>query len=95
MKSKSLSLPTSVTGTSNSVVAKLTTTTRRRYDTCFLKWYSEKFLRGNAQTDECAPLFQEYKGCLGKALKDRGINKMLADASKEAREFDAEHLRPG
>lgn len=55
---------------------------RRRYDTCFLKWYSEseqvvtpslyqtklisvsEFLKGDNSTDECAPLFKEYKTCL-------------------------------
>ncbi|OCL01694.1 hypothetical protein AOQ84DRAFT_213285 [Glonium stellatum] len=36
-----------------------------RYDICFLKWYSEKFLRGDATTDECEPLFKQYKQCLG------------------------------
>lgn len=36
----------------------------RRYDSCFLKWYSEKFLRGNAKDDDCADLFKNYQGCL-------------------------------
>lgn len=36
----------------------------RRYDSCFLKWYSEKYLRGTAKSDECEPLFREYKTCL-------------------------------
>ena len=55
----------------------------RRYDSCFLKWYSEskhcakkskhvtvqltreaEFLRGDSTTDECEPLFKQYKTCL-------------------------------
>ncbi|KAF2433657.1 hypothetical protein EJ08DRAFT_628257 [Tothia fuscella] len=67
---------------------------KERYDTCFLKWYSEKFLRGNAQTDECAPLFTQYKTCLNKALKERGIDKMLEDAREDSRETDIEYMKP-
>ncbi|KAF2501682.1 hypothetical protein BU16DRAFT_569630 [Lophium mytilinum] len=67
----------------------------RRYDSCFLKWYSEKFLRGNATTDECEPLFKQYKQCLGKALKSRGIDSMLEEAREDNRENDAQHLRDG
>ncbi|KAK8221836.1 Mitochondrial distribution and morphology protein 35 [Zalaria obscura] len=37
---------------------------KERYDGCFLKWYSEKFLRGTATSDECEPLFKQYKQCL-------------------------------
>ncbi|SMQ55072.1 unnamed protein product [Zymoseptoria tritici ST99CH_3D7] len=44
---------------------------KERYDSCFLKWYSEKYVRGVATTDECEPLFKQYQVCLKKALKDR------------------------
>ncbi|EGD84651.2 uncharacterized protein TERG_00927 [Trichophyton rubrum CBS 118892] len=37
---------------------------KERYDSCFLKWYSEKFLRGNTSTNECEEVFQQYKKCL-------------------------------
>ncbi|OCK99332.1 uncharacterized protein K441DRAFT_702833 [Cenococcum geophilum 1.58] len=66
---------------------------KERYDGCFLKWYSEKFLRGNATTDECEPLFKQYKQCLGKVLKARGIDTMLQDAREDNRENDAQHLK--
>ncbi|ELR10278.1 hypothetical protein GMDG_04664 [Pseudogymnoascus destructans 20631-21] len=66
---------------------------KERYDTCFLKWYSEKYLRGNGATDECAGLFKEYKTCLTGALKSRGIDKMLADAREDHKENDAANLR--
>ncbi|KAH0149395.1 hypothetical protein KCU67_g11077, partial [Aureobasidium melanogenum] len=66
----------------------------RRYDSCFLKWYSEKYLRGTATTDECEPLFAKYKQCLGRALKERGIDKMLDEARADNRENDLENMKP-
>ncbi|KAL1985140.1 hypothetical protein VTN96DRAFT_8269 [Rasamsonia emersonii] len=65
---------------------------KEKYDTCFLKWYSEKYLRGNTE-DECADLFKEYKKCLNKALEERGIDKMLEEARKDSKESDAEYLK--
>ncbi|KAL2014053.1 hypothetical protein VTN00DRAFT_1578 [Thermoascus crustaceus] len=66
---------------------------KEKYDTCFLKWYSEKYLRGNSSTDECEQLFSQYKTCLSKALKERGIDTMLEEARKSSKESDAEHLK--
>ncbi|OAA45420.1 Mitochondrial distribution/morphology family 35/apoptosis [Metarhizium rileyi] len=44
----------------------------RRYDTCFLKWYSEKYLRGAEKDNkECADLFRQYQKCLGVSLCQR------------------------
>ncbi|KAF1824609.1 uncharacterized protein K489DRAFT_379042 [Dissoconium aciculare CBS 342.82] len=67
---------------------------KERYDTCFLKWYSDKYLRGTATTDDCAPLFTQYRSCLEKVLKERGIDTMLEEARADNRENDAEYLRP-
>ncbi|KAG9990008.1 hypothetical protein KCU78_g19930, partial [Aureobasidium melanogenum] len=67
---------------------------KERYDSCFLKWYSEKYLRGTATTDECEPLFAKYKQCLGRALKERGIDKMLDEARADNRENDLENMKP-
>ncbi|KAJ4348420.1 Mitochondrial distribution and morphology protein 35 [Didymosphaeria variabile] len=82
---------------------------KERYDNCFLKWYSEKFLRGTATTDECDPLFKQYEKCLSvrepislvrpthhhqKVLKERGIDKMVKEAREDNRENDAEHMKP-
>ncbi|KIW69589.1 hypothetical protein PV04_05459 [Phialophora macrospora] len=66
---------------------------KEKYDTCFLKWYSEKYLRGNSSTDECEPLFKQYRSCLTKALKDKGIDSMLSETREGTAETDAEHLR--
>ncbi|KAL3426253.1 hypothetical protein PVAG01_03044 [Phlyctema vagabunda] len=66
---------------------------KERYDSCFLKWYSEKYLRGNGKTDECAPLFNDYRKCLTSALKERGIDKMLEEAREDHKENDAINMR--
>ncbi|KAM0694040.1 hypothetical protein Q7P36_006166 [Cladosporium allicinum] len=67
---------------------------KERYDTCFLKWYSEKFVRGVAKEDECEPLFKEYKTCLTKALKDKGIEDMIAEARADNKDNDVEFMKP-
>lgn len=36
---------------------------KQRYDTCFNKWYSEKFLKGDT-TPECEDLFKDYRACV-------------------------------
>ncbi|KAJ5155988.1 hypothetical protein N7492_008791 [Penicillium capsulatum] len=67
---------------------------KERYDTCFLKWYSEKYLRGNTTSNDCEELFSKYKTCLTKVLKERGIDTMLDDARKtNGSETDAEFLK--
>lgn len=36
---------------------------KHKYEACFNRWYSEKFLKGETR-DECEPLFKAYKACL-------------------------------
>ncbi|SMR63393.1 unnamed protein product [Zymoseptoria tritici ST99CH_3D1] len=67
---------------------------KERYDSCFLKWYSEKYVRGVATTDECEPLFKQYQVCLKKALKDRGIDTMLEEAREDNKDNDTEYMKP-
>lgn len=67
---------------------------KEKYDTCFLKWYSEKYLRGKTSSNECEELFSKYKSCLHKALKEKGIDTMVEEARKStASESDANYLR--
>ncbi|KAI4841794.1 hypothetical protein E4T44_07681 [Aureobasidium sp. EXF-8845] len=54
-----------------------------------------EYLRGTATSDECEPLFAKYKQCLSRALKDRGIDKMLDEARADNRENDLENMKPG
>ncbi|PTB77446.1 hypothetical protein M440DRAFT_1400360 [Trichoderma longibrachiatum ATCC 18648] len=68
---------------------------KERYDTCFLKWYSEKYLRGAEKDNkECADLFNEYQKCLGVALKARGIDKLLDEAREDNKENDVRLSAP-
>lgn len=36
---------------------------KEKYDACFNKWFSEKFLKGNTK-DECGALFEVYQDCV-------------------------------
>ncbi|KAM0284132.1 hypothetical protein ACHAQH_002120 [Verticillium albo-atrum] len=66
---------------------------KERYDTCFLKWYSEKYLRGvGADNNECADLFKSYQKCLTVAIKERGIDKLVDEGREDNRENDAAYL---
>ncbi|XP_046390312.1 TP53-regulated inhibitor of apoptosis 1-like [Ischnura elegans] len=47
---------------------------KKQYDTCFNSWFSEHFLKGNANDDVCAPLFKVYQECVKTALKDQKID---------------------
>lgn len=68
---------------------------KERYDTCFLKWYSEKYLRGAERDNkECESLFKQYRKCLGVALKQRGIDKLLNEAREDNKENDARLIQP-
>ncbi|KAF7544701.1 hypothetical protein G7046_g9733 [Stylonectria norvegica] len=68
---------------------------KERYDTCFLKWYSEKYLRGQEKDNqECNALFKDYQRCLNVALKDRGIDKLLEDAREDNKDNDLKHMGP-
>ncbi|KAF3931756.1 hypothetical protein ABW19_dt0210587 [Dactylella cylindrospora] len=62
---------------------------KEKYDACFIRWYTEKFLRGERKEDEtCQKLFQEYSQCLKKALESKGISKMLDEARKNTDDGD-------
>ncbi|KAF3763045.1 hypothetical protein M406DRAFT_224835, partial [Cryphonectria parasitica EP155] len=67
---------------------------KEKYDTCFLKWYSEKYLRGLGKADDndCAALFKQYQACLNVALKQRGIDKLLEEAREDNQENDVVHM---
>ncbi|KAJ1724902.1 pig-Q [Coemansia erecta] len=52
---------------------------KHKYDACFTKWYSEKFINGERSND-CAEVFKEYQACIRKVLVDRGLTKMIDDA---------------
>ncbi|KAL1929065.1 hypothetical protein VTP01DRAFT_2124 [Rhizomucor pusillus] len=56
---------------------------KQKYDACFNKWYSEKFLKGDTRP-ECEELFKDYRACVMVTLKQKGIDKLLEESRKEA-----------
>ncbi|KZL80427.1 n-acetylglucosaminyl transferase component [Colletotrichum incanum] len=59
---------------------------KERYDTCFLKWYSEKYLRGTGtDNNECADLFKNYQKCL--TVSADGIMKLPAVARRRSQDL--------
>ncbi|ORZ39921.1 hypothetical protein BCR44DRAFT_154764, partial [Catenaria anguillulae PL171] len=63
-------------------VGKNCTPLKHEYDNCFNKWYTEKFLKGDTQP-ECEEIFERYRACVMGAVKEKKIDKMLAEAQKE------------
>ncbi|KAF3923260.1 hypothetical protein ABW21_db0201253 [Orbilia brochopaga] len=62
---------------------------KEKYDACFIRWYTEKFLRGERTEDEtCKKLFLDYSRCLKAALDAKGISKMLDEARKNTEDSD-------
>ncbi|KAL1916404.1 uncharacterized protein VTP21DRAFT_5595 [Calcarisporiella thermophila] len=57
---------------------------KHRYDACFNRWYSEKFLKGNLDQSECEEVFKDYKTCVMMAVKQKQIDKLLAEARQQS-----------
>jgi TRIAP1/MDM35 family protein len=47
---------------------------KAKYDECFQVWFSEKFLKGDTNDDMCKPIFNVYRDCVRKAMKENNIN---------------------
>ncbi|KAL3746897.1 hypothetical protein ACJRO7_015783 [Eucalyptus globulus] len=41
---------------------------RAAYHNCFNRWYSEKFVKGQWQKEECVAEWQKYRACLSVIL---------------------------
>jgi TRIAP1/MDM35 family protein len=54
---------------------------KKSYDTCFHRWYSEKFLKGNV-TPECDELFEAYKQCIWTTLKGKHLDHAIEESRK-------------
>jgi hypothetical protein len=37
---------------------------KERHDQCFHRWLHEKFLKGEAKQDDCAPIWTQYEECM-------------------------------
>ncbi|CEP10073.1 hypothetical protein [Parasitella parasitica] len=57
---------------------------KQKYDNCFNKWYSEKFLKGDT-TPECEDLFKDYRACVmfdTETQAKKNLEKKYTDAFK-------------
>ncbi|EPE03339.1 mitochondrial distribution morphology protein [Ophiostoma piceae UAMH 11346] len=70
---------------------------KEKYDTCFLKWYSEEFLKSSSTTsqskEKCDALFKSYQTCLKGALKSKGIDKLVEEAREDHKEADSLYIQ--
>lgn len=55
---------------------------KTKYDSCFNSWYTEKYLKGSTSND-CDPLFQDYKACIWKTIKTKKIDVLIEEATKQ------------
>ncbi|KAL9230410.1 hypothetical protein vseg_005766 [Gypsophila vaccaria] len=50
---------------------------RTAYHNCFNRWYSEKFVKGDWQKEECVAEWAKYRDCLSKHLEDKHLSRFL------------------
>ncbi|KAI3803227.1 hypothetical protein L1987_31376 [Smallanthus sonchifolius] len=50
---------------------------RTAYHNCFNRWYSDKFLKGHWDKEECVSEWEKYKDCLSKHLEDKNLSRFL------------------
>ncbi|KAI5354180.1 hypothetical protein L3X38_007075 [Prunus dulcis] len=50
---------------------------RAAYHNCFSRWYSEKFVKGQWDKEECVSEWQKYKACLSQHLEDKQLSRFL------------------
>ncbi|KAK7283178.1 hypothetical protein RIF29_12541 [Crotalaria pallida] len=61
------------TSSSTSLCASL----RDAYHNCFNRWYSEKFMKGEWDKEECVSEWQKYRACLSENLEDKHLRSYL------------------
>ncbi|KAI8554199.1 hypothetical protein RHMOL_Rhmol05G0080300 [Rhododendron molle] len=50
---------------------------RTAYHNCFNRWYSEKFVKGNWDKQECTSEWKKYRDCLAQHLEDKHLSRFL------------------
>ncbi|XP_013623506.1 PREDICTED: uncharacterized protein At4g33100-like [Brassica oleracea var. oleracea] len=50
---------------------------RTAYHNCFNKWYSEKFVKGQWDKEECVAEWNKYRECLSENLDGKILTRML------------------
>ena len=63
------------------------TDAKKKYESCFQAWYSEKYLPATDHTkvtDDCKDLFVSYRRCIDRVLREKGIDKMIEEFRKSS-----------
>lgn len=68
------------------------TESKTKYDDCFNKWYTEKFLQGKSLENECTQLWDDYITCVNSALSKHQIKPTL-DKAREDHPFSSEEIK--
>lgn len=68
------------------------TDAKTKYDDCFNKWYTEKFLKGQSIENECTEFWDTYITCINANLATRGIKQSL-DKAREDQPFTSEEMK--
>ncbi|KAK4338620.1 hypothetical protein RND71_043109 [Anisodus tanguticus] len=50
---------------------------REAYHNCFNRWYSDKFLKGEWNKEECVIEWKKYRDCLSQHLDDKHLSRFL------------------
>ncbi|TXG61854.1 hypothetical protein EZV62_013217 [Acer yangbiense] len=50
---------------------------RTAYHNCFNRWYSEKFVKGQWDKEDCVSEWQKYRACLSEHLDDKHLSRFL------------------
>ncbi|KAG7618233.1 Mitochondrial distribution/morphology family 35/apoptosis [Arabidopsis thaliana x Arabidopsis arenosa] len=50
---------------------------RNAYHNCFNKWYSEKFVKGQWDKEECVAEWKKYRDCLSENLDGKLLTRIL------------------
>ncbi|KAL5728697.1 hypothetical protein ACHQM5_001748 [Ranunculus cassubicifolius] len=50
---------------------------RAAYHDCFNRWYSEKFVKGQWDKEECVAEWEKYRACLSQHLENKKLSRFL------------------
>ncbi|KAJ4709016.1 Mitochondrial distribution/morphology family 35/apoptosis protein [Melia azedarach] len=62
---------------SNSLSTSPCANLRTAYHNCFNRWYSEKFVKGQWDKEECVAEWKKYRACLSEHLDDKHLSRFL------------------
>ena len=63
-------------------IAAECTEAKNKYEKCFNKWFSEKYLQKETAEPDCEDLFQNYLSCLQAYMKKHDFHKILEQKPK-------------